>query len=231
MLAIDVMTPSVICAQPEMTVQEAAKRLVENRISGMPVVDANGALAGILSEGDLLHRVEMGTGKRRSRWLELFSSTRDLASSFVKEHGRTVADVMTTTVITVDETTPVADIAELMERRRIKRVPVVRDGALVGIVTRGNLIRALASTAAPAQTQDTPSADDREIADAIVAALSEKRWALSKGNVIVKDGVAHLWGVIESEAEERALCIAALEVKGVKEARAHLSYPTIMPLM
>jgi osmotically-inducible protein OsmY len=118
-----------------------------------------------------------------------------------------------------------------METRRIKRVPVVRDGALVGIITRGNLIRALASTAAPAQTQDTPSADDREIADAIVAALSDKRWALSKGNVIVKDGVAHLWGVIESEAEERALCIAALEVKGVKEARAHLSYPTIMPLM
>ena len=199
MLAIDVMTPSVICAKPEMTVQEAAKCLVENRISGMPVVDANGVLAGILSEGDLLHRVETGTEKRRSRWLELFSSTRDLASTFVKEHGRMVADVMTTTVVTVDETTPVADIAELMETRRIKRVPVMRDGALVGIITRGNLIRALASTAAPAQ--DTPSADDREIADAIVAALSDKRWALSKGNVIVKDGVAHLWGVIESEAE------------------------------
>ena len=231
MLAIDVMTPSVICAKPEMTVQEAAKCLVENRISGMPVVDANGALAGILSEGDLLHRVETGTEKRRSRWLELFSSTRDLASSFVKEHGRMVADVMTTTVVTVDETTPVADIAELMETRRIKRVPVMRDGALVGIITRGNLIRALASTAAPSHAQDTPSADDREIADAIVAALSDKRWALSKGNVIVKDGVAHLWGVIASEEEERALCIAALEVKGVKEARAHLSYPTIMPFM
>ncbi|MBN3751867.1 CBS domain-containing protein [Paraburkholderia sp. Tr-20389] len=231
MLAIDVMTPSVICAQPDMTVQEAAKRLVDNGISGMPVVDASGALVGIVSEGDLLHRVETGTETRRSRWLELFSTTRDLASTFVKEHGRSVADVMTASVWTVDWQMPVADIADLMETRRIKRVPVMRGGTLIGIVTRGNLIRALASAAAPAQTQDGQSVSDREIAEAIVAALSGKRWALAKENVIVKDGVAHLWGVIQSEEEERALCVAALEVKGVKEARAHLSYPTVMPLM
>ncbi|CAD6555279.1 CBS domain-containing protein [Paraburkholderia sabiae] len=231
MLAIDVMTPSVICAQPDMTVQEAAQRLVDSRISGMPVVDADGALVGIVSEGDLLHRVETGTETKRSRWLELFSTTRDLASTFIKEHGRKVEDVMSTTVFSVDEQTPVADIAELMETRRIKRVPVMRSGELVGIVTRGNLIRALASAPAPKQTQDGPSGSDREIADAIVAALRGKRWALPKENVIVKDGVAHLWGVIQSEEEEQALCIAALEVKGVKEARAHLSYPTVMPLM
>ncbi|MBN3759752.1 CBS domain-containing protein [Burkholderia sp. Ac-20365] len=230
MLAIDIMTQSVICARPEMTIQEAANHLIDARISGMPVVDANGALIGIISEGDLLHRVETGTERRRSRWLELFSSTRDLAGTFVKEHGRTVADVMTTKVISIDDTTPIADIAELMERRGIKRVPVMRNGELVGIVTRGNLIRALASTA-PASTNENASVSDREIADAIVEALADKRWALSKANVIVKDGVAHLWGVIESEEEERALCIAALEVKGVKEARAHLSYPTVMPLM
>ncbi|MBP0588621.1 CBS domain-containing protein [Paraburkholderia sp. LEh10] len=228
MLAIDVMTPSVICAQPEMTVQEAAKRLVENGISGMPVVDANGALVGIISESDLLHRVETGTESKRSRWIELFSSTRDLASTFVKEHGRTVADVMTASVISVDGQTPIADIAELMEKCGIKRVPVLRAGKLAGIVTRANLIRALASASPPVQHS---AASDREIAEAIVAALHDKRWALSKENVIVKDGVAHLWGVIQSEEEERALCIAALEVQGVKEARAHLSYPTIMPLM
>jgi CBS domain-containing protein len=231
MLAIDVMTPTVICAQPEMTVQQAAKRLVENRISGMPVVDSNGVLIGIVSEGDLLHRVEMGTETRRSRWLELFSSTRDLASTFVREHGRLVADVMSTVVISVDDTTSVAEIADLMETRGIKRVPVMRDGKLVGIVTRGNLIRALASAAEPASTQDDAAASDREIAEAIVAALNGRRWAVSKENVIVRDGVAHLWGVIESEAEERAICVAALEVKGVKAARAHLSYPAAMPLM
>ncbi|HWT34926.1 MAG TPA: CBS domain-containing protein [Paraburkholderia sp.] len=231
MLAIDVMTPSVICAQPDMTVQEAAKRLVENGISGMPVVDADGALVGIVSEADLLHRVETGTETKRSRWLELFSTTRDLASTFIKEHGCKVEDVMSTTVFSVDDGTPVAEIAELMETRRIKRVPVMRGGELVGIVTRGNLIRALASAPAPAQTQDSASVSDREIAEAIVTALSGKRWALPKENVIVKDGVAHLWGVIQSEEEEHALCIAALEVKGVKEARAHLSYPTVMPLM
>jgi CBS domain-containing protein len=229
MLAIDVMTPSVICAQPDMTVQEAAKRLVENRISGMPVVDESGALVGIVSEGDLLHRVETGTETRRSSWLELFSSTRNLAGTFVKEHGRLVSDVMSSEVIAIDEKTPVGDIAELMEKRRIKRVPVLRDGKLVGIVSRANLIRALASAAAPAQPGSASS--DRELAEAIVAALRDKRWALSKENVIVKDGVAHLWGVIESEDEERAICIAALEVEGVKEARAHLSYPTVMPLM
>jgi CBS domain-containing protein len=231
MFAIDVMTPSVICAQPDMTVQEAAQRLVDNRISGMPVVDANGVLVGIVSEGDLLHRVETGTETKRSRWLELFSSTRDLAGTFVKEHGRKVADVMSTTVFSVEEQTSVADIAELMEVRRIKRVPVMRGAELVGIVTRGNLIRALASAASPVITQETASTSDREIAEAIVAALSDKRWALPKENVIVRDGVAHLWGVIQSEEEERALCIAALEVKGVKEARAHLSYPAVMPLM
>ena len=141
-----------------------------------------------------------------------------------------VADVMTTTVIAVDETTPVADIAELMETRRIKRVPVMRDGALVGIITRGNLIRALASTAAPAQAQDTPSADDREIADAIVAALSDKRWALSKGNVIVKDGVAHLWGVVPDEQLRRAFQVAAEQVPGVAAVDNHIHVvPRAMP--
>jgi CBS domain-containing protein len=229
MLAIDVMTPSVICAQPEMTIHEAAQRLVDNRISGMPVVDATGALVGMVSEGDLLHRVETGTESRRSRWLELFSSTRDLAGTFVKEHGRVVADVMTSSVISVEEQTPVADIAEVMEKAGIKRVPVVRAGQIVGIVSRANLIRALASV--PVAAPAGESVSDREIAEAIVAALRDKRWALAKENVIVKDGVAHLWGVIQSEEEERALCIAALEVKGVKEARPHLSYPTIMPLM
>jgi CBS domain-containing protein len=229
MRAIDVMTPSVICAQPDMTVQDAAKRLVENRISGMPVVDESGVLAGIISEGDLLRRIETSTQTRNSWWLEMLSSTRELASVFVKEHGRLVRDVMSTEVLTVNEQTPLVEIAELMERRSIKRVPVVRDGKMVGIVSRANLIRALASV--PASVKAGSAASDREIAEAIVTALQGKRWALSKESVIVVDGVAHLWGVIESEEEERALCIAAEEVEGVKEARTHLSFPTIMPLM
>lgn len=229
MLAIDVMTPSVICAQPDMTVLEAAKRLVENRISGMPVVDESGALVGIISEADLLHRIETGTEKKRAGWLELLSSTRNLAGAFVKEHGHLVSDVMSNEVIAVDWSTPVGEIADLMERRRIKRVPVLREGKIVGIVSRSNLVRALAS--APQKAADESANSDREIADAIVAALRDKRWALSRENVIVKDGVAHLWGVIQSDEEERAICVAVLEVKGVKDARAHLSFPTVMPLM
>ncbi|MEM5436583.1 BON domain-containing protein [Paraburkholderia diazotrophica] len=105
---------------------------------------------------------------------------------------------------------------------------MLRDGKLIGIVSRANLIRALASAPVPAQTGSASS--DCELADAVVAALRDKRWALSKENVIVKNGVAHLWGVIQSEDEERAIRIAALEVEGVKEARAHLSDPTVMPL-
>ena len=229
MLAIDVMTPSVICAQPEMTIHEAAQRLVDNRISGMPVVDATGALVGMVSEGDLLHRVETGTESRRSRWLELFSSTRDLAGTFVKEHGRVVADVMTSSVISVEEQTPVADIAEVMEKAGIKRVPVVRAGQIVGIVSRANLIRALASV--PVAAPAGESVSDREIAEAIVAALRDKRWALAKENVIVKDGVAHLWGVIESDEERRAIRIAAEGVPGVKRVESHLEFPSVIPTL
>jgi CBS domain-containing protein len=229
MRAIDVMTPSVICAQPDMTVQEAAKRLVENRISGMPVVDESGALVGIVSEGDLLRRVETSTQTRNPWWLEFLSSTRELATTFVKEHGRLVGDVMTPEVMTVDEQTSLTDIADMMERRSIKRVPVLRDGKLVGIVSRSNLIRALASV--PPPVQDDAPVSDREIAEAIVAALHGKRWALPKENVIVVDGVAHLWGMIQSDEEEKALCIAASEVKGVKHVQAHLAFPTVMPLM
>lgn len=229
MRAIDVMTTSVICVQPETTVQEAARLLVDHRISGMPVVDERGALVGIVSEGDLLRRIENETQTRHPWWLEMLASTRQLAGNFVKEHGRAVHDVMSTRITSVDEQTPVAVIAELMEKRRIKRVPVLREGTLVGIVSRANLIRALAS--ARDATREGPTTGDRDMAKAIVTALKGTRWAVSIENVIVEDGIAHLWGVIDSEEEERALCIAAEEVEGVKEARAHLSFPTVMPLM
>lgn len=227
MRAIDIMTPSVIVASSDMAVQEAAKLLADNHIGGMPVVDEGSQVMGMVSEGDLLRRTEIETGDpRRAWWLELLASTRELASAYIKEHGHTVRDVMREKVVSVEESTPLADIASLLERNRIKRVPVLRDGKLVGIISRANLIRALASI----QSDKSGSvSSDREIRDAIVRELSGHRWALPPENVIVKDGVVHLWGVIQSEEERHAICLAADGVPGVKEVKSHLDYLIVMP--
>src|ERR1700751_1567811 len=146
MRAMDVMTSEVITVDENATVQEAAKLLAEHGISAVPVVDKDNQVIGMVSEGDLLHRAETGTERRRSWWLDMMASTNTLAGDYIKSHSGKVKDVMTRTVHSVTETTPVGDIALLLETNRIKRVPVVRDGKLVGIVSRANLVRALAMT-------------------------------------------------------------------------------------
>jgi CBS domain-containing protein len=233
MRAIDVMTPAVVVATPEMTVQAAAKLLADRHISGMPVVDAGGQVLGMIREGDLLHRTEIGTdaaaeGQRRSWWLDLLASTRELASTYVKEHARTVRDVMSDKVVSVAEGTPLVEIANLLERRRIKCVPVMRDEKLIGIVSRSNLIRALASV--PPDALPVASTD-QQLHDAIVRELSDHRWAQPSQNVIVKEGIVHLWGVIRSEEERRAICVAAESVPGVKEVKSHLELPMVLPVL
>jgi CBS domain-containing protein len=146
MRACDIMTKTVLTVTPETLVRDAARLFADNHISGAPVLDDERHLVGILTEGDLLHRTETGTqSRRRSWWLEFFASTRDLASTYIKENARLVKDVMTTDVVTVSEGVPIAEIADLLERCRIKRVPVVYDGKLLGIVSRANLVKALAS--------------------------------------------------------------------------------------
>jgi CBS-domain-containing membrane protein len=223
MRAIDVMTSSVVVASPDTSVQAAAKLLDDNRISGMPVVDAAGQVIGMVSEGDLVRRTEIGTGeRRRSWWLELFTSTRELASEYVKEHGHTVKYIMSQPVVSVREDTPLSEIAELLERHRIKRVPVLRDDKLVGIVSRSNLVRALASVA-PVKLSTLPS--DREIRNTVLHELSGCRWSLPRHNVIVQDGVVHLWGVVQSEDERSAIRVAAEGVPGVKGVMDHLYLP------
>jgi CBS-domain-containing membrane protein len=146
MRAVDVMTSGVITAGLNATVPEAAKLLAEHGISAVPVVDKDNRVIGMVSEGDLLHRAETGTERRRSWWLEMVSSTDKLAGEYIKSHSGNVKDVMTCDVLSVTEDTPVADIAVLLETNRIKRVPVLREGKLVGIVSRANLVRALAMT-------------------------------------------------------------------------------------
>ncbi|CAO3357616.1 CBS domain-containing protein [Azospirillum melinis] len=214
MKAIDLMTPRVITIGPDATVADAARTMLENHISGLPVVDAAGKVVGIISEGDLLRRVELGTERHRSWWLGLVSGGTLPAEDFIKSHARKVADVMTTHVTTVDESASPEEVVRVMETRRIKRVPVVSRGALVGIISRANLLRALASV-----SPETPAAaaDDRELKDRVTAAVKELSWdSRSHDAIVVRNGVVQLWGFVSSGSQRDALRVAAEGVPGVK---------------
>jgi CBS domain-containing protein len=233
MNAKDIMTTEVITVSPETTVQELAKILSEKGISGTPVVDANQRLVGIVSEGDLLHRAETGTERRvqrrRSWWLDSVAAEQELARDYVKAHGRTVADIMTREVITAEETTDLADLAMQLETRRIKRVPVVSGGKLVGIVSRANLVRALATTSsAPRIVADT---DDRTIREQLLAELRRQQWAnIWAADIMVRDKVVHVWfSGDESDAERQAVRVAAENVPGVRSFEEHIVPAPVMP--
>jgi len=234
MRAMDVMTTNVITVGPDISVQEVAKILSERSISGVPVVDAENRLVGIVSEGDLLHRVETGTERRvqrrrRSWWLDTIGSEGELARDYVKSHGRTARDVMTSQVISVSDTTELADIANLLETKRIKRVPVVRDGKLVGIVSRANLVRALAA-AGSRLTADT-AIDDRTIREKLLAELQGQEWVHTwAADIIVRDGVVHIWVSDDRLEEERqALRVAAENIAGVRGVEEHIVPAPIVP--
>jgi CBS-domain-containing membrane protein len=221
MRAADIMTSEVITVDKDASVQSAARLLAERGISAVPVVDHQNRVIGMLSEGDLLHRAETGTERRRSWWLDMLASTDKLAGDYVKSHSGKVNDVMTRDVISVAETTTLAEIAVLLETNRIKRVPVVRDGKLVGIVSRANLVRALAMTVD--EQASTTETDDRSIRDRLLAELKAQRWAeVAPANVTVKDGVIHLWSSYCSEQEKRALVVAAKSIPGVRRVEDHM---------
>jgi CBS domain-containing protein len=221
MRAMDLMTTEVITVDQNASIQSVAKLMAEHGISAVPVVNRENRVIGMVSEGDLLHRVETGTERRRSWWLEMVSSTDKLAGEYIKSHSGKVEDVMTRDVVSVIEETPVVDIAVLLETNRIKRVPVLRDGKLAGIVSRANLVRALAMTIN--QAADGAAADDRAIRDKLLAELKAQKWAeVSPANVTVQDGVVHLWSSYLSEQEKRALVVAAENVPGVRRVEDHM---------
>jgi CBS domain-containing protein len=235
MRAMDVMTPDVITVDPDMTVQALAKLLSERGISGAPVVDSSGRMAGIVSEGDLLHRAELGTDQRRearnSWWLDHFAE--GAARDYVKSHGRTVKDIMTSDVAAVSEETELAEIAMLLESRRIKRVPVVRDGKVVGIVSRSNLVRALGAAAATPAPAATTIDDDRTIRNRLLAELKRQEWAAKvwAQDIIVSGGVIHLWfGSDEPDDRRRAVRVAAENVPGARGVQEHLVDVPLMPV-
>jgi CBS domain-containing protein len=186
MRARDVMVSPVITVRPSSSVKEVATTLLERRVSAVPVVDDQGKLVGIISEGDLMHRAEAGTERQRSWWLLGWTGDETLAAEYVKAHARKVADVMTRNVITATPETPLHEIAALLERNSIKRVPIVKDGQLVGIVSRANLIQAVASTRKELEI----TLSDTTIRDKLLAHLTSQEWAhTSLLNVTVSGGV------------------------------------------
>jgi len=222
MLARDVMTTDVATVAAHTPVEEVARFLLERGISGAPVVDDDHRVIGIVSEGDLLHRAEIGTERQRSWWLSWFASREEVASDYVKSHGRRAADVMSKNVVTVSEDTPLAELAELLERRRIKRVPVVQDGRLAGIVSRADILRALAAHGRDALK--APSGDDRAIREQFFARMEKEglpRPAVV--NVVVADGVVNLWGFVDTEQERDALRVLAESIPGVTRVEDHLA--------
>ncbi len=217
----DVMTRDVATVGPDTPVPQVVKLLLSRAISGVPVVDDAGVLVGLISEGDLLRRAEIGTEKRRGSWRAFFTGTATLAEDYVRSHGTAARDIMTRDVISVARTTKLADIADLMEQKRIKRVPVLEDGRLVGIVTRANLLRAFASQLPDAAP--TVTTDDAAIRTALLAELGRQTWSRRAENtVVVSDGVVHLWGLVSTQEELRALELAAQAIPGVKAVQNHM---------
>jgi CBS domain-containing protein len=226
MHASDVMTRDVITVSPEDPLQEVAKILLKHRISGVPVLDKDGKLVGVVSEGDLMRRAETDTDNHRSWWLRLFVGAETLANDYVRSHARKVADIMTTSVLTAAPDTPLRDIASLMERNRVKRLPIVEDGRLIGIVSRANLMQAFASMIAmPALAE---AVDDKAIRERVLDRLRAERWASPNSiNIIVQMGVAELWGAVESEAKHKAVRITAETTPGVSAVKDNLIVMTI----
>jgi len=221
MKAADVMVSTVITVGPECSVQDLAEILLENRVSAVPVVSNGGDLVGIVSEGDLIRRTEMDTERRRSRWLALLIGAQPLAAEFVKSNGRRVADVMTRDVVVATPDTPLRHIAALLEKNGIKRVPIVSHGKLVGIVSRANLVQALAS--ARKEIKAATATSDRMIREELLLRLRTEPWArTSRLNVIVHDGTVELWGVVRSPEEKQAIRLAAELTRGVRAVSDNL---------
>jgi CBS domain-containing protein len=219
MRAHQIMTRRVITATVDTPIAEAARTLLAHRISGMPVVDAAGKLVGVVSQGDFMRRAEIGTQRKRSRWLKLLLGPGREAADFVLQHGRKVGDVMNDRPITVSEDATLEEVASTMEKNDVKRVPVMRGDAMVGIVTRTNLVQAVLDLA---REVPDPTADDDHMRDRIYAALDKADWAPFGLSVVVRNGIVHLSGVITDERSRQAAVVAAENVTGVRKVHDHL---------
>ena len=221
MRAHQIMTRSVISISPEATVLEAANVLLQSHISGLPVLDAAGKLVGIVSEGDFLRRSEIGTQRKHGRWLKFLLGAGHAATDFVQENGRRISEVMTRNPLTVTEDTPLEDIVTMMQKKGVKRLPVMRGEKLVGIVSRANLLQAVASLA---HEIPDPTADDDHIRSRVLHALEKNDWCPLGLNVVVRDGIVHLSGIITDERSRQAAIVGTENIAGVKKVHDHLCW-------
>jgi len=220
MKAQDVMSRDVVTVPPDATILHAARLMLQRKFSGLPVVDASGTLVGIVTEGDFLRRAETGTVRRRPRWIEFFVGPGPLAAEYAHANGRRVDEIMTRDVLTVAEDTPLQDVVGLMERHDVKRLPVVREHQIVGIVTRQNLVRALigrTSAAAPVESSDTA------IRERLLAELKAQSWAPTV-DVSVEGGRVKLAGAIFDDRQRDAIRVAAENIPGVKSVEDQLAW-------
>jgi CBS domain-containing protein len=222
MKASDIMSPRVVSIAPDASVQEAVRLMLEKHISGLPVIDSLGTLVGVVTEGDFLRRTETGTERKRPRWLEFLMGPRRMADEYVHTHARKVGDVMTREPITVTEDASLEAVVQLMERKRIKRLPVMRGTEVVGIVSRANLLHVLASLGA---TAPPPAKTDAAIRQHLLAEFDKQTWApVALIDAVVKDGVVELWGTITEESQGGALKVLAENIPGVKSVVSHLTW-------
>ncbi|CAL80464.1 conserved hypothetical protein with CBS domain [Bradyrhizobium sp. ORS 278] len=219
MRAHQIMTRSVITVTPGTPVAEAARIMLRNHIGGLPVIDASGRLVGMVTDGDFLRRAELGTERKQGRWLDLLVGRGRIGADFVHSHGRTVGDIMSRPAVTVGTDASLAEIAEVMEKRSIKRLPVMNGDQLAGMVTQTDFVQTLADLAT---TVPAPTRDDDVIRSAILDALDQAACKHCRFNVVVRNGIAHLSGAVRHEAERATAIVAATSVQGVREVRDHM---------
>jgi len=228
MIAKDIMTKDVHMIAPDADVRAAARIMTEAGVSALPVAGQDQALVGIVSEGDLVRRAELRTARRRSWWLELFTTPEAMAKDYIKEHATKVRDVMTTPVISISEQTPLAEIAALLQRHGIKRAPVLSGRAVVGIVSRADLVKALAKQAAE------PAADtnDGAIRNTFLQRYAAQPWAPAGGGVgfSVSGGVVVLSGLVSSKEQKDALAVMAETIPGVRKVENEIRVLPYLPM-
>jgi len=225
MRAHQIMTRPVITVTPETTVAEAASTMLQKHISGLPVVNALGKLVGIVSEGDFIRRSEIGTQRKRGKFLKFILGPGTAATDFVHEHGRKVGEIMTPEPLTITEDATLEQIVELMEKNNVRRLPVARGDKIVGIVSRSNLLQAVASLA---REIPDPTADDDHIRNRVIDTIEKNDWHPFGLSVIVRDGIVHLSGVVTEERSRKAAIVAAENVSGVTKVHDHLCWVDTM---
>ncbi len=218
----DVMTHTPIAVRADATLEEAARTMIGARVSGLPVVDDEGALIGILSEGDLLRRAELETAGQPVTWLSAFLAPKRAALDYVRTHGLRVREIMTSRVISTSPDTPLAEVVEIMESRHVKRLPVMRNGRLVGIVSRADLLRALARLL---PEHNVGAISDAELGRRVLAEIDRQKWApRTNVDVTVKNGIVELHGVITDDSERAGLRVLAEAIPGVRGVHDRLMW-------